>query len=101
MALLLRKDDCKRKPVFPIGYNSYQLFKATLHFIASSNLCLQPLVTGSESLETVAQKGPVFFDDERGLNILFKMTEWSYKMVIAFPYYEATEAKKRLVTTRS
>lgn len=99
MALLLGKDDCKRKPVFPKGYNSYQLFKATLQFIAASNLCLEPLITGSESLEPVDQKGPVFFDGARGLNILFKMTEWSYRMVIAFPKYEATDAKKRLVTT--
>ena len=99
MALLLRKDGCKRKPVFPIGYSSFQLFKATLQFIATSNLCLEPLITGSESLELIDQMGPVFFDGERGLNILFKMTEWSYKLVIASPNYEPTEAKIRLVAT--
>ena len=94
LALLMRKDDCKRKAVLPKGYNSYQLFKATLQFIAASNLCLEPLITGSESLEPIDQKGPVFFDSERGLNILFKMTEWSYKTVIAFVNYRATDTKK-------
>lgn len=84
MALLLQKDDCKRKPVFPKGYSSYQLFRATLQFIAASNLCLEPLNTGSESLKLADQKGPVFFDGARGLNILFKMTEWSYRLVTAF-----------------
>lgn len=83
MALLLQKDDRKRKPVFPKGCNGYQLFRATLQFIAASNLCLEPLNTGSEKLELVDQKGPVFFDGARGLNILFKMTEWSYKLVNA------------------
>ena len=83
MALLLRKDCCKGKPVFPAGYSSFQLFKATLQFIAASNLCSEPFITGSASLGPINQIGPMFFDGERGLNILFKMTEWSYKMVIA------------------
>lgn len=83
MALLLRKDCCKRKPVFPKGYNSFQLFKATLQFIAASNLCSEPFITGSESLGPMNQIGPMFFDGERGFNILYKMTEWSYKIVIA------------------
>ena len=83
MALLLRKGACKNKPDLPKGYDSYQLFRATLQFIASSNLCLEPLIIGFESLEFIDQKGPVFFDGIRGLNILFKMTEWSYRMVFA------------------
>lgn len=98
-ALLLRKDGCKRKPPFPVGYSSFQLFKATLQFIAASNLCSDPLITGSESLESINQMGPVFFDSERGLNILFKMTEWSYKIVIISPRYEPNEAKISVVTT--
>lgn len=83
MTLLLRKDESKSKPVFPKGYSSYQLFKATLQFIAASNLSKEPLIIGFESLELVDQTGPVFFDGEQGLNVLYKMTEWSYKLVNA------------------
>jgi U3 small nucleolar RNA-associated protein 22 len=90
MALLLRKDDSGKKPLFSKGYNSYQLFKATLHFIAASDLCLEPLIMGCESLELVDQKGPVFFDGAQGFNILFKMTDWSYRLVNSVPKYEAT-----------
>lgn len=88
MALLLQKDDSRRKPVFPEGYNSYQLFKATLQFVAASDLCLEPLIIGTGSPEPADSKGPVFFDGVRGLNILFKMTEWSYKTVMTFPDYK-------------
>lgn len=99
MALLLQRDGCKRKPVFPIGYSSFQLFKAVLQFIAASNLCIEPLITGTEILEPIHQMRPVFYDGERGFNILFKMTVWSYKTVIAFQNCELTDANKHLAAT--
>lgn len=86
VALLLRKDDFKRKPVISRGYSSHQLFKATLQYIATSDLYSKPLVTNAENIGPVDQKGPVFFDRLRSLNILFKMTEWSYNLVAVFQH---------------
>ncbi|KAF1920641.1 Nrap protein [Ampelomyces quisqualis] len=80
MALLLEPNIGIGGQALSTGYSSYQLFKATLQFLARHDLSKKPFMIQAANVvvpknETV----PVFFDGARGHNILFKMTQWSYK----------------------
>lgn len=83
VALLLQGGGLGGRPILFKDYNSYQVFKAVLQFLASTNLIAHPLIIHGEDLKLVNLQGPVLFDGTRGLNILFKMTTWSYHLVIA------------------
>lgn len=79
MALLMQPNPGSRTPPLSPGYSSYQLFKATLQFLAQNDLSKKPF--SFQTKDVVFPKAgniPVFFDGARGLNILFKMTPWSY-----------------------
>lgn len=69
------------KPVLSKGYSCLQMFKATLQFLAARDLVTNPLLIGAVKVEAGDDRGPVLFDGQRGINFLFKMTAWSYKMV--------------------
>jgi U3 small nucleolar RNA-associated protein 22 len=58
-------------------YNSYQLFKATLQFLAGKQL-LRPFLWNADDQELLSMSNPVFYDGVRSLDILFKMAPWSY-----------------------
>ena len=81
MSLLLQPNAVTGVQPLSPGYSTYQLFKATLQFLSRGDLTKKaftfqaPNITISKS-ETNA---PVVFDSPRGQNILFKMTQWSYK----------------------
>jgi U3 small nucleolar RNA-associated protein 22 len=80
MALLLQPDAGIGGQALSAGYSSYQLFKATLQFLARNDLSKKPFII--QALDVTIPKNdiaPVFFDGARGQNILFKMTQWSYK----------------------
>jgi U3 small nucleolar RNA-associated protein 22 len=80
MALLLQPDAGIGGQALSAGYSSYQLFKATLQFLARNDLSKKPFII--QALDVTIPKNdiaPVFFDGTRGQNILFKMTQWSYK----------------------
>ena len=64
------------------GYSNYQLFKATLQYIASRDLVKNPLVCNADSSVATGGDIPVLMDGQHGLNLFFKMSPWSYKMVI-------------------
>lgn len=81
-AILLRTGGLKGKPALSKSCNNYQLFKATLQYLAITDLMLDPLIVYSDHLDLGARKCPLFFDGKRGLNVLFKMTVWSYNTVI-------------------
>ena len=81
IALLLQSGGLRGRPVLSRGYNSYQVFKAVLKFLASTDLIAQPLIIHYEDLNLFNHKGPVLFDGTRGMNTLFKMTTWSYNLV--------------------
>lgn len=81
-AILSRGGGAKGNPVLSKDYNYYQLFKATLQYLAITDLMRDPLIVCSDHLDLGAHKHPLFFDGERGLNVLFKMTAWSYNTVI-------------------
>lgn len=80
-ATLLRGGGLKGKPVLSKGYSYYQLFKATLQYLAITDLILDPLTVYSDHSDLGDHKCPLFFDGKRGLNVLFKMTAWSYNTV--------------------
>lgn len=81
LALLLQGGGSNGKPVLSKGYSSLQLFKATLQFIATKDLAKTPIGVYASSFNRVDNSAPVLYDGQRGINILFKMTEWSYRMV--------------------
>ena len=82
MAFLLNGGGTKGHALLATGYSNYQMFKAMLQFLSGRNLSIDPLVFGTaESVKKAGSKVPVFFDGERGVNVLFKMTPWSYGMV--------------------
>lgn len=69
------------KPVLSLNYSSYQIFKATMQFIVGSDLIRQPLLLSAGSLTIDPTNTPVFYDGKSGMNILYKMSPWSYRFL--------------------
>ena len=78
MALLLYGGGKNGNPVLSEGYSHYQLFKAMLQYFASKDLTKYPNFVFADPFHIDTNQMPVFFDGTRGLNILFKMSTWSY-----------------------
>ncbi|PLB51749.1 pre-rRNA processing protein Utp22 [Aspergillus steynii IBT 23096] len=76
MSLLFEGGGPNGKPVLLKSYSSYQLFKATIQFLAGKDLT-KPLLLSCQDLQSPGD-GPVVFDGVKGLNVLYKMTPWSY-----------------------
>jgi U3 small nucleolar RNA-associated protein 22 len=83
MGLLLQGGGPKGLPVFSQGYSSYQLFKATLQYLANKDLIRNPQVIGdsAHAPNFKSFEGPVLYDQKRGHNVLFRLTPWSYRML--------------------
>ena len=81
MSLLLKGGGSKGSSVLVKGYSNYQMFKAMLQFLATRDLITNPLLFDVESESVRWPNGPNVFDGKIGLNILFKMTEWGYRLV--------------------
>lgn len=81
MAILLQGGASNGKPAFSTCYSSYQLFKATLQFLAARDLMQSPFLFRCNHDIQSNPDTPVFFDGPRGLNVFFKMTQASYAMV--------------------
>ncbi|RWA12554.1 hypothetical protein EKO27_g2569 [Xylaria grammica] len=83
MALLLQTGGRKGEPVLSSSLHASQLFKATLQYLASSNLHKKSVILGPNMTtpEAVRQAGPVLYDSAREINILFNMTTWSAFML--------------------
>lgn len=79
MALLMQPNPGAGAPTLSSGYSSYQLFKATLQFLARHDLSKKAYSIQARDV-TFPKSGlaPVFFDGARGLNLLYKMTPWSF-----------------------
>ncbi|KAF2800805.1 Nrap protein [Melanomma pulvis-pyrius CBS 109.77] len=79
MAVLLQPNPGAGGSPLSTGYSSYQLFKATLQFLAYKSLSKKPYVFQAPDVTfPKADASPIIFDGPRGLNVLFKMTPWSY-----------------------
>ncbi|KAL4805252.1 Nrap protein [Aspergillus unguis] len=76
MSLLLEGGGPAGKPALLKSYSSYQLFKATMQFLAGKDLTESLLFSAPEV--TFPSGVPVVYDGKRGLNVLYKMTPWSY-----------------------
>lgn len=81
MALLMQGGGLNGRPVLSKGYSSYQLFKANLQCLATLDLVENPVFIHCEKEDLVNVDRPVLFDGLRGLNILYKMTPWSYQLL--------------------
>jgi U3 small nucleolar RNA-associated protein 22 len=82
MAFLLEGGGSKGHALLATGYSNYQMFKAMLQFLAERDLVGTPLVLRTtENVKNSASKFPAVFDGKYGVNVLFKMTPWSYDLV--------------------
>ncbi|QDS71339.1 hypothetical protein FKW77_002204 [Venturia effusa] len=82
IALLLEGGGPKGHPAFSSGYSSYQIFKATFQYLAGKDLLRTPHLIGGELASLPKNAGlPIVYDGARALNVLFKMTPWSYKLL--------------------
>lgn len=80
IAILLKTGGGSGKPLLSSGYSSYQLFKATLQYLAAKDLVKQPAVLQADHVKLMSEDGqPILFDGPRGQNVLYKMTAWSYQ----------------------
>jgi U3 small nucleolar RNA-associated protein 22 len=82
------------QPILMRSYSSYQIFKAAIQFLAGRDLT-NPLLLFTTDVP-VPDGGPVLYDGRRGLNILYKMTPWSYSSL----RHEATITLKMLNESR-
>ncbi|KAI1338111.1 Nrap protein [Xylariaceae sp. FL0016] len=84
MALLLQTGGRKGEPVLAPSLHATQLFKATLHYLASSKLDKQSLVLGPRPSDTdsIRYPGPVLYDGARQLNILYNTPTWTIDLLI-------------------
>jgi U3 small nucleolar RNA-associated protein 22 len=82
LALCLKSGGTNNKPLLSNGYSSYQLFKALLQLLAVKDFFKQPLIIGTtndapKSLQTL----PIVWDGDNSHNLLYKMQQWSYKLL--------------------
>ena len=78
MALLMQGGGIKGEPVLSRGYDSFQLFKAMLQYLSLKDMVGSPVFVHSDNITLVQHDGPMLFDGKRSMNILFKLTPWSY-----------------------
>lgn len=81
VALLMQGGGIKGKPILSKGYSSYQVFKAMLSYLSVRNLVEDPTCIGHGKINALETESPLLFDGARGLNILFKMSSWSYELL--------------------
>lgn len=94
VSLLFEGGGPSGQPILLRSYSSYQIFKATLQFIAGRDLSTPLLLFASDI--SIPEGSPVLYDGRRGVNILYKMTPWSYEAL----RHEATVTLKMLNESR-
>lgn len=81
MALLLDGD----RPVLGERWSSYQLFRATLQFLATRDASASAIALGRDentvdpSAASASTGSPVLWDSDRVHNLFYKTSPWSYK----------------------
>ncbi|KJX94279.1 pre-rrna processing protein utp22 [Zymoseptoria brevis] len=83
MALGLQGGGPQGKPIFSPGYSSYQLFKATLQLLAMKDFAKHPLTVGqaADTPAPLSDGTPIMWDASRGHNLLYKVAQWSYRLL--------------------
>lgn len=79
VALCLYGGGPNGKALLSGGYSSYQLFKATLQFLAMKDLVKAPICIGSDANPPKLDGTPIFWDSARSHNLLYKAGAWGYK----------------------
>ncbi|ERF71395.1 hypothetical protein EPUS_07423 [Endocarpon pusillum Z07020] len=79
-ALLLQSGGSNGRPALSPRYSCLQLFKAILQFLAAKDLT-DPLLLNGATCEIPKSDAPVLFDGAGQINLLFKMTCWSYQLL--------------------
>ncbi|KAF7504122.1 hypothetical protein GJ744_002691 [Endocarpon pusillum] len=79
-ALLLQSGGSNGRPALSPRYSCLQLFKAILQFLAAKDLT-DPLLLNGATCEIPKSDSPVLFDGAGQINLLFKMTCWSYQLL--------------------
>lgn len=80
LALLLKEGGARGLPTLLPTFNGLQLFRATLQFLARTDLMKQALVIGPTDFSpTQSRSMPMLFCASTASNLLFKMTAWSYQ----------------------
>lgn len=100
VSMLMQGGGRANRPVLSSRYSSYQLFKATLHFLAATDLSASPMIFHSTDLKFASSNHPVFFDGSRGLNLLFKMSPWSYEMVRRLSVTKSEHSLRSIASVR-
>lgn len=80
ICLLFRSGGSDGKPLISHTHSGFQIFKATVQFLATRNL-FRPFVFGEFELEPLEYDAPVLFDGKQGLNIFYKLSPWSYQLL--------------------
>lgn len=80
-ALLLKGGGPKGRNVLSPGYSSYQLFKAVVQFLATTDMVGSPVIYDATGVVIPKSHNPTFYDGPRGVNVLFKMSPWSYSLL--------------------
>lgn len=77
-ALLLQGGGPRGQNVLSLAYSSYQLFKAVIQYLSSTDFITNPVLFQAPEVSLPSAGYPIFYDGPREHNILFKMTPWSY-----------------------
>jgi len=77
-ALLLHGGGPRGRPLFSDRYSSLQLFKAMLQVLSGRDF-RDPMILNHSDLDLSRSDVPIVFDGTTGVNVLFKMTPWSYQ----------------------
>ncbi|EXJ73280.1 uncharacterized protein A1O5_03040 [Cladophialophora psammophila CBS 110553] len=77
-ALLTRGGGHRGHPLFSKQYSSVQFFKAMLQILGGRDL-QEPMLLNSAKFDLPRSELPVLYDGETGVNILYKMSPWSYQ----------------------
>ncbi|OLN94276.1 U3 small nucleolar RNA-associated protein 22 [Colletotrichum chlorophyti] len=82
-ALLLQTGGRNGQPALSSALSSTELFKATVQFLASTEFSKKPFIFGTykNGADIIRENGPVMFDPEREVNILYKMSPWSASLL--------------------
>lgn len=83
LALLLLSGGDKGRPILSSTSRAVHIFRGAVRYIATTDFMTRPVVLGGSEtdMDKIRESGPVLYDADRGINILYKMTPWSVSML--------------------